>query len=126
MVEAVTAQEMQRFDHSTMEGNSSALVLRERRNGYHWSFAAGTIDLANVLVIAGLCNNGGDGVAINACWFKKALTSTRQILVMKIVRLANTATQLKIARGYGIHTQTVSVDFRNYTVIVDALIGIGL
>ena len=69
MVEAVTAQEMQRFYRYTMEEiGVPALVLMERAAMATIEvLTAGTFDLANVLVIAGLGNNGGDGVAI-ACF----------------------------------------------------------
>ena len=75
MVEAVTAQEMQRFDRYTMEEiGVPALVLMERAAMATIEvLAAGTFDLANVLVIAGLGNNG---VAIARMLIQKALTST--------------------------------------------------
>ena len=88
--------------------------------------AAGSFDLANVLVIAGLGNNGGDGVAIARMLTQKGVNVDLLILGDEHRATANTATQLKIARGYGIETQNRVRDFRNYTVIVDALFGIGL
>ena len=128
MVEAVTAQEMQRFDRYTMEEiGVPALVLMERAAMATIEvLAAGTLDLANVLVIAGLGNNGGDGVAIARMLIQKGVNVDLLILGDENRATANTATQLKIARGYGIHTQNRVRDFRNYTVIVDALFGIGL
>ena len=128
MVEAVTAQEMQRFDRYTMEEiGVPALVLMERAAMATIEvLAAGTFDLANVLVIAGLGNNGGDGVAIARMLIQKGVNVDLLILGDENRATANTATQLKIARGYGIHTQNRVRDFRNYTVIVDALFGIGL
>ena len=128
MVEAVTAQEMQRFDRYTMEEiGVPALVLMERAAMATIEvLAAGTFDLANVLVIAGLGNNGGDGVAIARMLIQKGVNVDLLILGDENLATANTATQLKIASGYGIHTQNRVRDFRNYTVIVDALFGIGL
>ena len=128
MVEAVTAQDMQRFDRYTIEeiGVPSLVLMERAAMSVIDVLAAGSFDLANVLVIAGLGNNGGDGVAIARMLTQKGVNVDLLILGDEHRATANTATQLKIARGYGIETQNRVRDFRNYTVIVDALFGIGL
>ena len=128
MVEAVTAQDMQRFDRYTIEeiGVPSLVLMERAAMSVIDVLAAGAFDLANVLVIAGLGNNGGDGVAIARMLTQKGVNVDLLILGDEHRATANTATQLKIARGYGIETQNRVRDFRNYTVIVDALFGIGL
>jgi len=128
MLEAVTAQEMQRFDRYTIdEIGVPPLVLMERAAlSVIDVLAAGPFDLSNILVIAGLGNNGGDGVAIARLLTQKGVNVDLLVLGDEHRATTNTSTQLKIARGYGIQTQTRVRDFRNYTVIVDALFGIGL
>lgn len=78
MIESVTAQEMQRFSHyTTDEIGVHPLVLMERAAiSVMEVLGAGTFDLSNVLVIAGLGNNGGDGIAITRMLAQKVLMLT--------------------------------------------------
>lgn len=128
MVEAVTAQEMQKLDRYTVETiGMPPLVLMERTAlAVIEVMAAGKFDLSNVLVIAGLGNNGGDGIAIARLLMQKGIRGDLLVLGDEKRAAPNTVTQLNMARAYGLPVQHRVRDFRNYTVIVDALFGIGL
>ena len=128
MIESVTAQEMQRFSHyTTDEIGVHPLVLMERAAiSVMEVLGAGTFDLTNVLVIAGLGNNGGDGIAITRMLAQKGVNVDLLLLGDAHRATPNTAKQLDIARKYGVTPHNRVRDFRHYTVIVDALFGAGL
>lgn len=128
MIESVTAQEMQRFSHyTTDEIGVHPLVLMERAAiSVMEVLGAGTFDLTNVLVIAGLGNNGGDGIAVTRMLALKGVNVDLLLLGDEHRATPNTAKQLDIARKYGIMPHNRVRDFRHYTVIVDALFGAGL
>lgn len=128
MIESVTAQEMQRFSHYiTDEIGVHPLVLMERAAiSVMEVLGAGTFDLTNVLVIAGLGNNGGDGIAVTRMLAQKGVNVDLLLLGDEHRATPNTAKQLDIARKYGIMPHNRVRDFRHYTVIVDALFGAGL
>ena len=128
MIESVTAQEMQRFSHyTTDEIGVHPLVLMERAAiSVMEVLGAGTFDITNVLVIAGLGNNGGDGIAVTRMLAQKGVNVDLLLLGDEHRATPNTAKQLDIARKYGIMPHNRVRDFRHYTVIVDALFGAGL
>ncbi|XZO07072.1 NAD(P)H-hydrate epimerase [Weissella paramesenteroides] len=128
MIESVTAQEMQRFSHyTTDEIGVHPLVLMERAAiSVMEVLGAGTFDLTNVLVIAGLGNNGGDGIAVTRMLAQKGVNVDLLLLGDEHRATPNTAKQLDITRKYGIMPHNRVRDFRHYTVIVDALFGAGL
>jgi hydroxyethylthiazole kinase-like uncharacterized protein yjeF len=128
MTNAVTAQEMQQYDRYTIETiGVPAMVLMERAAMASLEvLAAGTFDLSNVLVIAGIGNNGGDGIAIARMLSQKGVNVDLLLLGDEKRATHNTAAQLKIFRGYGNDIRHRVNDFRQYSVIVDALFGIGL
>lgn len=125
---AITAQKMRQYDrYTTDEIGVPSLVLMERAAiSTIEVLGAGTFDLNNVLVIAGLGNNGGDGIAIARMLVQKGVKVDLLILGDENRATQNTTTQLQMIRGYGIQTKTRVTDFRQYTVIIDALFGIGL
>ena len=128
MIESVTAQEMQRFSHyTTDEIGVHPLVLMERAAmAVIDVLGAGNFDLSNVLVIAGLGNNGGDGIAVTRLLAQKGVNVDLLLLGDEHRATPNNAKQLDIARNYGIVPHNRVHDFRHYTVIIDALFGAGL
>ncbi|MCM0582007.1 NAD(P)H-hydrate epimerase [Weissella diestrammenae] len=128
MTDAVTAHEMQQYDQYTIdEIGVPSLVLMERAAlATIEVLGAGQYDLSEVLVIAGLGNNGGDGVAIARLLMQKGIKVSLLLLGDESRAAHNTALQLKIARQYGLHPIHRVKEFRQYSVIVDALFGIGL
>jgi hydroxyethylthiazole kinase-like uncharacterized protein yjeF len=128
MTDAVTAQEMQQYDRDTIEKiGVPALVLMERAAMASLEvLAAGIFDISNVLVIAGIGNNGGDGIAIARMLAQKGVRVDLLLLGDEKRATANTTAQLKMYRGYGNAIKHRVNDFRQYSVIVDALFGIGL
>ncbi|WP_057756308.1 NAD(P)H-hydrate epimerase [Weissella kandleri] len=128
MPNAITAHEMQQYDQYTInEIGVSPLVLMEKTAlSTIEVLAAGQFDLARVLVISGLGNNGGDGIATARLLQQKGV-NVELLFVGDEARAANnTSQQLEIAKNYGIEPIQRVKDFRQYTVIVDALFGIGL
>ncbi|MDR3190746.1 MAG: NAD(P)H-hydrate epimerase [Lactobacillaceae bacterium] len=128
MNDAVTAQEMQQYDRFTIdEIGVPSLVLMERAAlAVTEVLGAGNFDLTSVLVMAGLGNNGGDGVAVARLLAQKGVKVDLLLLGDETRASVNSTIQLKIARNYGMQTISRVKDFRSYTVIVDALFGIGL
>ncbi|MDR3241328.1 MAG: NAD(P)H-hydrate epimerase [Lactobacillaceae bacterium] len=128
MTDAVTAQEMQQYDQYTIEqiGVPSLLLMERAALSTIEVLGAGQFDLSEVLVIAGLGNNGGDGVAIARLLMQKGVKVSLLLLGDETRASHSTATQLKIARNYGLQTIHRIKEFRQYTVIIDALFGIGL
>lgn len=128
MAEAITAQEMQQLERYTIdEIGVSPLVLMERTAmSVIEVLGAGDFDLSNVLVLCGLGNNGGDGIAIARLLIQKGINVDLLILGDEKRASPRTLSQLNIARKYGIEVKQRASDFRSYTAIVDALFGIGL
>lgn len=128
MVEAVTAQEMQLLDRYTVEqiGMPSLVLMERTAQSVIEVLASGKYDLSKVLIIAGLSNNGGDGIVIARLLRQKGVNVDLLILGDEKRATPNTGTQLKIARNYGIEPLHRIHDFKHYSVIVDALFGIGL
>jgi len=128
MTDAVTAHEMQQYDQYTInEIGVPSLVLMERAAlaGIE-VLGAGQFDLSQVLVIAGLGNNGGDGVALARLLMQKGVPVDLLFVGDENRAAHNNAIQLEVAKKYGLNPVNRVKDFRQYTVIVDALFGIGL
>lgn len=125
---AITAQQMQAYDKYTIEtiGIPSAVLMERAALAVIETLAAGTFDLSHVLVVAGTGNNGGDGLAIARILHLKGVDV--KVLLLGDERRLSKANreQLAIARKYQVKIGHSIKDFRDYTVIVDALFGIGL
>lgn len=128
MVHAITAQEMQKYDRYTIEevGVPSLVLMERAALSVLEVLGAGNFDLSNVLVMSGLGNNGGDGVAIARLLYQKGVNVDLLLLGDERRASQSTTAQLKIARNYGLQTQNRVKDFRQYTLVIDALFGIGL
>ena len=123
----LSGQEMKAWDQNTIQKfHMPAMVLMERA-------ALKTVeimkqegfDVSNVLVLSGTGNNGGDGVAIARLLFLEGSEVT-VFMPGDRSRITNeTKSQLAMAESYGIRTDTIFKE-KPYTVIVDALFGIGL
>lgn len=124
----VTAEQMQAYDKYTIEtiGIDSSVLMERAALCVIETLAAGSFDLSHVLVVAGTGNNGGDGLAIARILHLKGI-DVRVLLLGDERHLSKeNKKQLAIARKYQVKIGHSIKDFRDYTVIVDALFGIGL
>lgn len=124
----VTAAQMQAYDKYTIEtiGIPSAVLMERAALSIVDTMAAGDFDLSRVLVVAGVGNNGGDGLAIARILHQKGITVEVLLLGDEKNLSANNQQQLAIARKYNVKIGRNVRDFRDYSMIVDALFGIGL
>lgn len=83
------------------------------------------LDLRKVLVVCGSGNNGGDGYAVARLLHLKGCHAEIFFAGNEKVRSAENANQAKIAAHYGIPVINKLED-KEYSVIVDAVFGIGL
>lgn len=125
---AVTAQQMQAYDKYTIEtiGIPAPVLMERAALAVIDTLATGGFDLNHVLIVAGTGNNGGDGLAIARILHLKGIDV--KVLLLGDERHLSKANreQLNIARKYQVKIGHSIKDFRDYTVIVDALFGIGL
>lgn len=124
----VTAQQMQAYDKYTIEtiGMPSAVLMERAALSVIATIAAGGFDLSRVLIVAGTGNNGGDGLAIARLLHLKGIDV--KVLLLGDERKLSKANkeQLAICRKYQVKIGHSIKDFRDYTLIIDALFGIGL
>lgn len=123
----LSAQEMKAWDSNTInQYHMPAMVLMERAAlKVVEAMKREQLDLSSALVLCGTGNNGGDGIAIARLLFL-AGSQVTMYLPGDRSRLTDAArSQLEIAESYGIKTDTTLPE-KSYTVIVDALFGIGL
>ncbi len=123
----VTAREMKEYDRDTIERiGIPSMVLMERA-------ALGTVEaiLQNrpmpetVLVVAGTGNNGGDGLAVGRLLALKGARVTFCLVGDRDKMTPETKKQLAILENLGFST-TGNFGSREYDMVVDALLGIGL
>jgi len=76
MTQLVTANEMQQIDQYTIDviGMPQDVLIERAAMAVVDVVGAGHFDLNHVLVLAGLGNNGADGVAIARLLYAQALT----------------------------------------------------
>lgn len=123
----LSAREMKEWDGNTInQYHMPAMVLMERAAlEVIETMKAKKLDLSEVLVFCGTGNNGGDGIAIARLLFLEGSNVTIYLPGDKSRLTTETKEQIAIAESYGIKTDT-TLQEKPYTVIVDALFGIGL
>lgn len=127
----VTAGEMQRFDANCIEKiGIPAMVLMERAALAAFervqTYCAGLDkEPRTVLIMVGIGNNGGDGLAL-ARLLSEAGIRTEIWIVGNIGKASEQWTrQHNILKSYPVEMSTKPA-MREYTVIIDALFGVGL
>lgn len=121
------AQARQGDSHTIQEIGIPSLVLMERAAlGATSRILNGSFDLSNVLIFAGTGNNGGDGLAIARMLHVRDVKVTVMLTGSEDRTSTETAQQLKILHYYKIPVIPASTDLTGYTMIVDAIFGIGL
>lgn len=99
-----------------MERSAMAVVKEMKTRAY---------DCAQVCVVCGTGNNGGDGIAIARLLHLEGVKVEILIVGEEETGSQEFSQQLLIARNYGVPIVT-NGDWKQYTVIVDAIFGIGL
>ncbi len=127
MAQLVTAKEMQELDTYTIQtiGISQDVLIERAALSVIDVIGAGNFDLTHVLVLAGLGNNGADGVAIARLLYLQGINVTLQFVGNVNRAKESVKHQLHIAEQYGLHRAEKS-DFNNASLIIDAIFGVGL
>ena len=126
MERILNAAQMRQADEDTIAGGMPSLVLMERaalavadeleRTGW---------DTSRILAVCGTGNNGGDGVAAARLLAERGYSVSVCLTGNREKYSEQMRCQLKIAEKYPI-TFVNSFDPGEYTVIIDALFGVGL
>lgn len=135
---AVTSQEMKTYDRNTSEYYGiPTFTLMERASlkvadaACDWALKRNVTRKQNVLVFAGVGNNGGDGVCA-ARILKQRGFGVTVCVVGDLTKSSDLLLQqLKILEKYGTTTVTFSKirdnkSYSDWDIIVDALFGVGL
>ena len=124
----VTAEEMRRYDTNTIERiGIPAIVLMERAAlaaleavGRHCAE-----EIGSVLVLAGMGNNGGDGLALARLLCEQGFQVEVWCVGAQDKASAQWKQQREILESYPVEMVT-KPGRREYTVVIDALFGVGL
>ncbi|MEJ6399712.1 NAD(P)H-hydrate epimerase [Nicoliella lavandulae] len=128
-MKTISVSDAKAFDEYTMrEVGIPSLVLMERAalksieniDQLKW-------DLSHVLVVAGSGNNGGDGLAIARLLKLKGVSVDVFLVGNPEHATIERTQQLMFAQKYGVNVINGNpIDWQSYTVIIDAIFGIGL
>lgn len=83
------------------------------------------IDTGKVLIVCGSGNNGGDGFALARLFLEKGICPTVAFVGKETSRSEECATQMKIFEALGGEILS-EIPEREYTLVVDAIFGVGL
>ncbi|WP_367295958.1 NAD(P)H-hydrate epimerase [Levilactobacillus yonginensis] len=128
MSKAITIAEAQRYDaHTINKVGIPALVLMERAALATFNnILNDDFDLSHVVVVAGVGNNGGDGIAVARLLKIRGIDVELYILGDLEKATPQTNQQLKIAQYYGIPVTNDLTHVVAASMIVDAIFGVGL
>lgn len=127
MIYLPTGEQMKRADLYTIEkiGIPSMVLMERAALEAVRCMEEEQIELHKVLVVCGSGNNGGDGYAIARLLYLKGCDVTILFAGNEQKRSAENVKQAQIAEHYGIPVIT-NLKEEEYSVIIDALFGIGL
>lgn len=123
----LSKEQMKECDRVTMQefGIPSMVLMERAALGCVKALYESGADLGQILVICGSGNNGGDGFAIARLLFLDGLNVTVCFSGKEFSCTTETAHQKKICEAYGLNFCS-NPRMSEYTVIVDALFGVGL
>ncbi len=123
----LNAEQMKHCDSDTIEkiGIPSLVLMERAALSVVDEIRRANCDLRSVLVVCGSGNNGGDGFAVARLLDEQGVRVTVAFVGNEESMTEETATQRQICENCGIK---ISSNFmtREYTVIVDAIFGIGM
>lgn len=127
MKRILTAAQMRQADHNTIEtmGIPSLVLMERAALSCVEELENGRWNLKKVLAVCGPGNNGGDGAAIARILKTKGVDAQLFCLGNPEKYSEGMKAQKKIAENYGVR-EVKNPDFREYTVIIDAIFGIGV
>lgn len=126
MYAIVNSQEMKTYDNNTITHfGVPSLVLMERAALACVAVIEKRVPCGKVLVVAGVGNNGGDGIAIGRILLTKGYNVEIALIGKREKMSEETREQERIAKAYGI-SFTDQVPDKSYDVIVDSIFGIGM
>jgi NAD(P)H-hydrate epimerase len=125
---AVNSKEMKLYDNNTTEHyNIPSVVLMERAAlSFAKALCEEQVDESQILVVCGKGNNGADGLAIARLLLLEGKSVDVVMLSGKSKASAENELQQKIFCSYGGVILDHIPENKNYTLIVDALFGVGL
>lgn len=123
----VTGTEMKQCDQATIRdyGIPAEVLMERAALACLEVLGERGFDLSKVLVLCGSGNNGGDGFAIARLLYLKGVDVELSFAGKESSCTAETRMQKEICSKYGINIIS-KPDFSEYTIIVDAIFGIGL
>lgn len=131
MIGILTAKEMKKYDHDTINNiNIPELVLMERaalgaRDFLNLQFPRKNYVRRSVMIVSGTGNNGADGLAL-ARMLKEDNWETDIVCIGDVIKCTESwKIQKNIVDYYEIEVSSKPAE-KEYTVIVDAMFGIGL
>ena len=127
MKRILTAAQMKQADRNTIEtmGVPSLVLMERAALSCVEELQNGTWDTGKVLAVCGPGNTGGDGAAIARILKTKGVDAELFCLGNPEKYSEGMRAQKKIAENYGVR-EVKNPDFREYTVIIDAIFGIGV
>lgn len=127
MKRILTAAQMKQADRNTIEtmGVPSLVLMERAALSCVEELQNGTWDTGKVLAVCGPGNNGGDGAAIARILKTKGVDAELFCFGNPEKYSEGMRAQKKIAENYGVR-EVKNPDFREYTVIIDAIFGIGV
>lgn len=126
MERILSAGQMSRADAETIADGMPAMVLMERAAlAVAEAVEASGWEIGKILAVCGTGNNGGDGVAAARLLAERGYEVFVYLVGKPEKYSEQLRSQLKIAKKYPI-TFVNSLEENEYTVIIDALFGVGL
>ena len=122
----LNAQEMKNLDQKTIEMGIPSLVLMERAAlSVADEIMFRRLPMQKVLVVCGTGNNAGDGIAVARILYLRGIAVDVFIAGERIKFSDQMRQQVIAAENFGLHFIN-SADYQKYTLIIDAIFGIGL
>lgn len=123
----LTGEEMQYADRYTIEqmGVPSCVLMERAALKVVEILEQNNVDCSKTLIVCGSGNNGGDGLAIARLLYLKGIHVNVCYMGNKETASEENKRQYTIAENYGISIGN-TLEKKEYSVIIDALLGIGL
>lgn len=123
----LSANQMKTMDNYTIEhiGIPSAVLMEKAALSVVEEIKQKNLNMQKILIVCGIGNNGGDGLAIARLLFLEGCNVDVVILGDLEKMSAEAKRQYSILKHYPVHIHN-NFYYEEYTIIIDALFGIGL